>query len=125
MLVLGAPGSGKSTFLKQASILFGKDFNNDELDEFRPIIYGGILQRMRVLADARKKLKLQWQDPSNQQHEEKILNFQAPQHVDTEKFMSYFESMKSLWLDKAIQDVYAGRGRIQLVRIFIYKLLLI
>ena len=117
-LLLGAPGSGKSTFLKQASILFGKDFNNDELDEFRPIVYGDILLRMKALVDARRKLKLEWQDPSNKQHEENILNFQATQHIDTEKFMSYFESIKSLWMDKTIQDVYAG---LQLVRMFIYK----
>ena len=117
-LLLGAPGSGKSTFLKQANILFGKDFNNDELDEFRPIVYGSILLRMRVLADARRKLKLEWQDPSNQQHEERILNFQAPQQVHKEIFMSYFESIKSLWMDKTIQDVYSG---LQLVRMFIYK----
>ena len=84
-LLLGAPGSGKSTFLEQANILFGKDFNNDELREFRPIIYGDILLRMKVLAYARRKLKLEWQDPSNQQHEDNILNFRAPQHIDTEK----------------------------------------
>ena len=52
VLLLGAPGSGKSTFLKQANILFGKDFNNDELNEFRLIIYGDILLRMRVLVGA-------------------------------------------------------------------------
>ena len=118
-LLLGAPGSGKSTFLEQANILFGKDFNNDELREFRPIIYGDILLRMKVLAYARRKLKLEWQDPSNQQHEDNILNFRAPQHIDTEKFISYLESIKSLWADKAIQDVYAGRVGLQLVRIFI------
>ena len=117
-LLLGTRGSGKSTFLKQANILFGKDFNNDELDEFRPIVYGSILLRMKVLADARRKLKLEWQDPSNQQHEERILNFQAPQQVLREKFMSYFESIKSLWMDKTIQDVCAG---LQLVRMFICK----
>ena len=117
-LLLGAPGSGKSKFLQQASILFGKDFNNDELDELRPIVYGDILLRMKALVDARRKSKLEWQDPSNQQHEEKILNFQATQHIDTEEFMSYFESIKSLWMDKTIQDVYAG---LQLVRMFIYK----
>lgn len=118
-LLLGGPGSGKSTFLKQANFLFGKDFNNNELSEFRPIIYGDILQRMKVLAYARRKLKLEWQDPSNQQHEDNILNFRAPQHIDTDKFMSYLESIKSLLADKAIQDVYAGGVGRQLVRIFI------
>ncbi|XP_068710659.1 guanine nucleotide-binding protein subunit alpha-13-like [Montipora foliosa] len=108
ILLLGAPGSGESTLLKQANSLFGKDFNNDELSEFRPIVYGQLLKGMKVLAYARRKLKLEWQDPSNQQHEEEILSFNAPLHVDTETFMNYFERIKNLWMDKAIQDVYAG-----------------
>ena len=118
VLLLGAGESGKSTFLKQMRIIHGQDFDNDALNEFRPIIYGNILKGMKVLADARRKLKLEWQDPSNQQHEERILNFQAPQQVLREKFMSYFESIKSLWMDKTIQDVHAG---LQLVRMFICK----
>ena len=121
VLLLGTPRSGKNTFLTQVNILYGKDFGNDELNEFRPIVYGEILKGMKVLADARRKLRLEWQNPSNQQHEEKILNFLATQHIDTEKFMSYFESIKSLWLDKAIQDVYDDdrRGDFpQLVRIW-------
>ena len=122
VLLLGAIGSGKSTFLKQANILFRKDFNNDELNEFRPIIYGDILLRMRVLVGAQRKLRIEWDDPSNQQHEEKILNFQVTKHIDSEKFMSYFESIKSLRSDKAIQYVFAGRVGLQLVRIFIHKL---
>ena len=83
------------------------------------------LKGMKVLADARRKLRLEWQNPSNQHHGDKILNFQLPQHIDAEKFMSYFESIKSLWLDKAIQDAYDERGEFQLVRMRIYKILLI
>ena len=116
VLLLGTPRSGKSTFLTQVNILYGKDFDNDELNEFSSIVYGEIFKGMKVLADARRKLIIEWQNPSNQQHEDKILNFQLPQHIDTEKFMSYFDSIKSLWMDKAIQDAYEGRGEFQLVR---------
>ena len=99
VLLLGGPGSGKRTFLAEANILYGKDYDNYELNEsFSPIVYGEIIKGMKVLADARRKLRLEWQNPSNQHHEDKILN----QHIDTEKFMSYFESIKNLWLDKAI-----------------------
>ena len=119
VLLLGKPGSGKSTFLTQVNILYGEDFDNDELNEFRPTVYGEILKGMKVLSNARRELRLEWQDPSNQQHEDKILNFQLPQHIDTEKFMSYLDSIKSLWVDKAIQDVYDRKGEYQLVRMFI------
>ena len=124
VLLLGTPGSGKRTLLTEVNILYGKDYDNDELNEFSPIVYGEIFKGMKVLADARRKLRLEWQNPSNQQHEEKILNFQLPQHIDTEKFMSNFESIKNLWLDKAIQDAFDGRDEFQLVRMCIYKILL-
>ena len=116
---LGTSGSGRSTFLMRINILYGKDFDNDELNEFRTTVYSEIIKGMKVLADARRKSRLEWQDPSNKQHEEKILNFQLPQLVDTEKFMGYFESIKSLWTDKAIQDAYDGGGKFQLVRMYI------
>lgn len=119
VLLLGAGESGKSTFLKQMRIIHGQDFDSDALNEFRPIIYGNILKGMKVLADARRKLRLEWQDPSNQMYAEKILNFQAPQHIDTDMFMSYFDSVKRLWRDKGIQDAYDRRREFQLVRMCI------
>ena len=119
VLLLGAGESGKSTFLKQMRIIHGQDFDNDALNEFRPIIYGNILKGMKVLADARRKLRLEWQDPSNQMYAEKILNFQATQHIDTDMFMSYFDCVKRLWRDKGIQDAYDRRREFQLVRMCI------
>ncbi|XP_020625527.1 guanine nucleotide-binding protein subunit alpha-13-like [Orbicella faveolata] len=114
VLLLGAGESGKSTFLKQMRIIHGQDFDSDALNEFRPIIYGNILKGMKVLADARRKLRLEWQDPSNQMYAEKILNFQATQHIDTDMFMSYFDCVKRLWRDKGIQDAYDRRREFQL-----------
>ena len=119
VLLLGTPRSGKNTFLTQVNISYGKDFGNDELNEFRPIVYGEILKGMKVLADARRKLRLEWQDPSNQMYAEKILNFQATQHIDTDMFMSYFDCVKRLWRDKGIQDAYDRRREFQLVRMCI------
>lgn len=123
VLLLGAGESGKSTFLKQMRIIHGKDFDSDALNEFRPIIYGNILKGMKVLADARRKLRLEWQDPSNQQYAEIILNFQAPQHIDTDMFLRYFDCVKRLWRDKGIQDAYDRRREFQLVGICISFLL--
>ena len=119
ILLLGAGESGKSTFLKQMRIIHGKDFDQDALNQFRPTIYSNILKGMKVLADARRKLKLEWDDPSNQQYAEIILNFQAPQQIDTEMFLRYFECVKRLWRDRAIQDAYDRRREFQLVRLLI------
>ena len=119
VLLLGAGESGKSTFLKQMRIIHGKDFDSDALNEFRPIIYGNILKGMKVLADARRKLRLEWQDPSNQQYAEIILNFQAPQHIDTDLFLRYYDCVNRLWWDKGIQEAYDRRREFQLVSVCI------
>lgn len=124
VLLLGAGESGKSTFLKQMRIIHGQDFDSDALNEFRPIIYGNVLKGMKVLADARRKLKLEWRDPLNQTHAERILAFAAPQHIDTDLFMSYFDCVQRLWRDKGIQDAYDRRREFQLVRMCIYFLLM-
>ncbi|KAJ7390199.1 hypothetical protein OS493_026709 [Desmophyllum pertusum] len=54
---------------------------------------------MKVLADARRKLGLEWQDPSNQMFAEKILNFQRHNTSTRTMFMGYFDCVKRLWRD--------------------------
>lgn len=117
VLLLGAGESGKSTFLKQMRIIHGQDFDSEALNEFRPIIYANILKGMKVLADARRKLRLEWTDQSNQMYAERILAFTAPQQIDTELFMSYFDCVRRLWRDKGIQNAYDRRREFQLVRL--------
>ena len=124
VLLLGAGESGKSTFLKQMRIIHGRDFDNDALNEFRPIIYANILKGMKVLADARRKLRLEWSDEMNQVNAEKILAFTAPQMIDTDLFMSYFDCVRRLWRDRGIQDAYDRRREFQLVRLCIPFLLM-
>lgn len=95
-------------------IIHGRDFDNDALNEFRPIIYANILKGMKVLADARRKLRLEWSDEMNQVNAEKILAFTAPQMIDTDLFMSYFDCVRRLWRDRGIQDAYDRRREFQL-----------
>ena len=56
LLLLGAGESGKSTFLKQMKIIHGVTFDEEQIREFRQIIYGNIIRGMRVLVDANRKL---------------------------------------------------------------------
>ena len=115
ILLLGAGESGKSTFLKQMRIIHGKDFDTDALNEFRPVIYSNVLKGMKVLADARRKLRIEWGNPANQEYAEIILNFQAPPRIETDQFLRYAECVKRLWTDRGIQTSYARRREFQLV----------
>ena len=115
ILLLGAGESGKSTFLKQMRIIHGSDYDVEALREFRPIIYSNILKGMKVLADARRKLKMEWGDPNNQVYGDLILNFQSSHVIDTSIFLDYVDCVKHLWEDSGIQEAYRRRNEFQLV----------
>ena len=114
ILLLGAGESGKSTFLKQMRIIHGRDYSMEDLVEFRPIIYSNVLKGMKVLADARKKLKIPWGDSNNQVFGDLILSFQSSV-IDTETFLDYVDCVRHLWEDTGIQDAYRRRNEFQLV----------
>ena len=114
ILLLGAGESGKSTFLKQMRIIHGRDYSIDDLHEFKPIIYSNVLKGMKVLADARRKLKIPWGDSNNQVFGELILSFQSSV-IDTQTFLDYVDCVKHLWEDDGIQNAYHRRNEFQLV----------
>ena len=117
ILLLGAGESGKSTFLKQMRIIHGEDYDTSALCEFRPIVYSNILKGMKVLADARRKLGIEWGDPNNQRYARTILDFQAPQKIETSLFLQYVDAVNKLWQDEGIRTSYDRRREFQLVRI--------
>ncbi|XP_067860200.1 guanine nucleotide-binding protein subunit alpha-13a isoform X2 [Heptranchias perlo] len=121
ILLLGAGESGKSTFLKQMRIIHGQDFDQKAKQEFRGTIYSNILKGIRVLVDAREKLRIPWGDPSNQQNGEFLMSFDtraltgaAAGLMETRVFLQYLPAIRSLWADSGIQNAYDRRREFQL-----------
>ena len=115
ILLLGSGESGKSTFLKQMRIIHGKDFQDDELREYKPIIYSNIVKGMKVLVDARDKLGIPWGDESNIQHANIVFSYDNNIKLDESVFCQYVPSMKALWRDSEIQTAFDRRREFQLV----------
>lgn len=115
ILLLGAGESGKTTFLKQMRIIHGKDFDLEALLEFRPIIYSNVLKGMKVLVDARRKLRISWGDPECQAYGDIILNFQPTGPVNIETFLENVDNVNKLWNDAGVQEAYKRRNEFQLV----------
>ncbi|GAB1600992.1 guanine nucleotide-binding protein subunit alpha-13-like isoform X2 [Argonauta hians] len=114
LLLLGAGESGKSTFLKQMRIIHGSDFNEDSLREYKPVIYMNILKGMKVLIDARNKLKVPWEDPQKQQYANRIFSIESTQDLDETDFLPYVDCIEQLWDDKAIKLTFDRRREFQL-----------
>ena len=125
ILLLGAGESGKSTFLKQMRIIHGKSYEKEDLLDFRPIIYSNVMKGMKVLVDARRKLKIPWGDPECQLYGETLLTFQPPHgsFIDTDLFLNHCDSVKKLWNDTGIQYAYKRRNEFQLVNVSFYYLI--
>ncbi|XP_025412310.1 guanine nucleotide-binding protein subunit alpha homolog isoform X2 [Sipha flava] len=114
LLLLGAGESGKSTFLKQMRIIHGIHFEPELVIEYQHIIYQNILRGMKVLADARQKLDIPWENPDNNERAEYILNFDNRTTLDTRLFLAYAPSMYCLWKDSAIKRAFERRREFQL-----------
>ncbi|XP_015375114.1 PREDICTED: guanine nucleotide-binding protein subunit alpha homolog isoform X1 [Diuraphis noxia] len=114
LLLLGAGESGKSTFLKQMRIIHGIHFEPELVIEYQHIIYQNILRGMKVLADARQKLGIPWENPDNNKNGEFILSFDNRTTLDTRLFQSYAPSMYCLWKDAAIKRAFERRREFQL-----------
>lgn len=114
LLLLGAGESGKSTFLKQMKIIHGIKFEPDLIGEYQITIYQNIIRGMKVLVDARNKLNIPWENPSNEEYGNFILEFENNTKLDSRLFISYAPSLSRLWKDLSIKRAYDRRREFQL-----------
>lgn len=74
---------------------------------------------IRVLVDAREKLRIPWGKESNQTHGEALMSFDtrsAQGMVEAKVFQRYLPAVRALWADSGIQHAYDRRREFQLVR---------
>jgi len=59
LLLLGAGGSGKSTFFKQLRLIHGKGINRTEIENtYRDVVYSNVLNGMQTLVE--KSLEIRY-----------------------------------------------------------------
>ncbi|KAF4074033.1 hypothetical protein AMELA_G00249970 [Ameiurus melas] len=116
ILLLGAGESGKSTFLKQMRIIHGQEFDQKALLDFRDTIFENVIKGMRVLVDARDKLKVPWQNTENEKHGMFVMSFEnkAGMPVEPCTFQLYVPALQALWGDSGIHEAYGRRSEFQL-----------
>ncbi|KAH8036875.1 hypothetical protein HPB51_006144 [Rhipicephalus microplus] len=115
LLLLGAGESGKSTFLKQMRIIHNCSFEPEQLVEYRSVVYQNVLRGMKVLADARRKLDIPWQNPANEVHAQRLLGYDSAfEPADSETFSRYAPSVRALWQDAGIREAFERRIEFQL-----------
>eukprot|EP00092_Neocalanus_flemingeri_P058937 GFUD01070337.1.p1 GENE.GFUD01070337.1~~GFUD01070337.1.p1 ORF type:complete len:369 (+),score=100.18 GFUD01070337.1:290-1396(+) len=105
LLLLGADGSGKSTFIRQMQIIHGQGFNDCERAELIPDIHKNIVDAMEVLLEQMKdtKLNIPLEDPAKHRDMEMFANKEQPMDVR-------LGCVSRLWSDQGVQDCFRRRG---------------
>lgn len=115
ILLLGSGESGKSTFLKQMRIIHGHDFDEEQIAEFRNIIYTNVIKGCMVLCDARQKLGIAWDKPENEKNAKFLFGYNNSMVLDATMFSDFATVSKLLWQDKGIKEAFERRNEYQLV----------
>ncbi|XP_038047300.1 guanine nucleotide-binding protein subunit alpha-13-like [Patiria miniata] len=113
VLLLGSPGSGKSTFIKQLRSIHGDEFTNEEVERYRDVIYSNVIEGLKALLDARSKLRIPWDDAANEEHAARVIDCDTSQ-LNPRTFATHVSSCKALWVDNGIQEAYKRRDEFQL-----------
>merc|ERR1711874_326981 len=104
LLLLGADGSGKSTFIRQMQLIHGHGFNDNDKVDLVPDVYDNIFDAMTVLARQIEEDRLD-------------IPIEAPRWEDIETFRNSenpipvrLEAVRKLWADPGIQSCYSRRS---------------
>ena len=117
-LVLGAGGSGKSTFVKQMRIIHGTGYSDNDKCGFIKLVYGNIFMAVQDVIRAMDKLGISYGNPANielingKTKSDLVLSINYLTVTTFES--SYVEILRDLWTDAGIQECYGRRREYQL-----------
>jgi len=103
LLLLGADGSGKSTFIKQMQLIHGQGFNDNNRVEMIPFVHKNIFDAMEIIVGQMGQLNINLSDQSRNEDIEIFRN----EENDLENRLS---SVSRLWDDSGVQTCYNRRS---------------
>ena len=105
VLVLGTMESGKTTFIK---IICGEGLRL----EFRETIFHNVMKSAKILAEARRRLQIPFENPSNDSFSAMLSNYcNGPGRPPLpEEFQQYVMPLKAFWVDSGIQTTFRRRN---------------
>jgi guanine nucleotide-binding protein G(i) subunit alpha len=113
MLLLGAGESGKSTILKQMTLIYGKPFTEAERASFKEIIFSNVVQSMRAILEAMSAMSIALATPDNEASKTLIMNL--PSQIEADDLPADVTSaIKKLWADAGVLSCFDRSREYQL-----------
>jgi len=81
----------------------------------RLVIYGNIVKGMKVLIDARDKLRISLEHEENLRHASFVFGYDNNIKLEEPVFVQYVPAIIQLWKDAGIQKAFTRRKEYQLV----------
>ncbi|KAK4049959.1 guanine nucleotide-binding protein subunit alpha [Microbotryomycetes sp. JL201] len=110
MLILGTGESGKSTILKQMTILHGGGFTHQDRTEYIEIMFSNTIQSMQAVLDALNSLEILLQ-PANFDARDLVNRTDAHERVSEPTLI---EAVQRLYNDPAVRACLAVKNRFQI-----------
>ncbi|KAK4683577.1 hypothetical protein P7C73_g6666, partial [Tremellales sp. Uapishka_1] len=104
LLLLGAGASGKSTVLKQMRVIHNKGFTQDEIEDYRKIVFLNIVSGMRSIIDTMDELNMSVTVPNRKYIQ--LVDQDVPINTGEPFPMRYLEALSSLWKDEGVVKCY-------------------
>ena len=96
--------------------MVGKEFQEEELNEYKRIIFDNIFKGMKVLIDARDKLNVSFEHEEAAQRATLVFSHTSSIRLDEPLFLHYAPALQELWKDAGILRIFDRRREFQLVR---------
>lgn len=115
VLLLGTPGSGKSTIMKQMKIIYQNGYTPDELATFRLIIYQNLVDSAKDIVLAMKKLGAECVDETNRAYAAQILEYEVGSDPSFRLAPDIAKAIDSVWKDPIITTLMVHRSKFYLL----------
>lgn len=109
LLLLGAGESGKSTIFKQMKILYGTQWDSDEMNSLRPVVWANIVQNLKYVLDFVELNAIDLEKDADIGKQLSLLADEAELNPELGK------KIKKLWSNPGIQDAWSRRSNFQVL----------
>jgi len=113
MLLLGAGESGKSTILKQMTLIYGKPFTEAERASFKEIIFSNVVQSIRAILEAMPAMSIELGGPEAEPWKNLIM--ELPSQIEADDLPDdVTAAVRGLWADSGVQACFERAREYQL-----------